>query len=619
MSLVKSCGTCASVYAGDVCPTCAEKATTASAERTVCVELKPGTTIGGFEIVGMLGRGGMGMVYRARQPSLDRTVALKLLMPQRAADTQLQARFEQEAKALARLSDPNIVSVYDAGVAQGTLFVAMEYVEGRDLRRVMKERPIPPDETVKIVRQVCSALDYAHGKGVVHRDIKPENLLIDDRGRVRIVDFGLAHLARGGVEQLRLTQSTSAMGTMHYVAPEQLDRPLEVDGRADVYSTGVVLYELLTGQLPMGRFDPPSKRAGVDARLDAIVMCALEQDPAKRYASAKAFGEALDGLATAAPPKETPPAPPPAPEPAESGAPVALIVAVVLLVGVVIAIAAWPRKEPGPSTGGAPPPATTSAKPPDTDALLESVRLTEEQGPGACYSQAHADLPHNPLWAKAPEEIVELVGYLRFIGVEGLSRADIAAGYVAAFTQGTMVALKSSAAERIEKQFLTLRFAASRWTHRQGEFLVLVLTGEDSREPFVEFVALLQKKLGLPVTAPDLPMERIAFDDTEAPHPWTTVRSVISREREGVQKLGGADAVAFHLCEYAREQDVMRIAIGEFASPERAAAFAEAAGKLDERPTVVRAGVHVGVVRGSGDPKAFEYVLEKLKGRLGAR
>ena len=616
MSLVKSCATCAAVYAGDVCPTCAEKATAASAERTVCVELKPGTTIGGFEIVGMLGRGGMGMVYRARQPSLDRTVALKLLMPQRAGDTQLQARFEQEAKALARLSDPNIVPVFDAGVAQGTLFVAMEYVEGRDLRRVMKERPIPPDEAVKIVRQVCSALDYAHGRGVVHRDIKPENLLIDDRGRVRIVDFGLAHLARGGVEQLRLTQSTSAMGTMHYVAPEQLDRPLEVDGRADVYSTGVVLYELLTGQLPMGRFEAPSKRApAVDPRLDAIVLCALEQDPAKRYPSATAFGEALDALAkpAAAPPKETPPAP----EPAESGAPVALIVAVVLLVGVLIAIAAWPRGEPGPTAG--PPPPATAEKPPDTDALFERIRLSEEEGPGGSYSQTHSELQHNPLWARAPEEVAELVRYLQWINLEGASRADVMSGYVAAFGQGTLVAVRSPVAERIEKQFLKPRLDYSRWTHRQGEFLVMVLTGEDNRAAFVEFVLLLQRKLGLPAATPDLPMERVAYDDKDAPHLWTPARSVIARERADVEKLGGADAVAFHVCEYASGQDIMIIAIGEFASPERAAAFAESAAKLDGRPTVVHVGPHVGVVRGNGDPKAFEYVLEKLRGRLGAK
>ncbi len=236
-----------------------------------------------LEIRGLLGAGGMGAVYQARQPALDRRVALKIL-PQNGPDgASFEERFNREARALARLNHPNIVAVHEFGRAGGWHYFIMEFVDGANLRQLEQAGRVSAREALQIIPQICDALQYAHDEGVVHRDIKPENVLVDRKGRVKIADFGLARILEADAEASRLTAEGQIMGTPHYMAPEQVARPLAVDHRADIYSLGVVFYEMLTGDLPIGKFAPPSRKVQVDVRLDDIVLRALENDPARRY------------------------------------------------------------------------------------------------------------------------------------------------------------------------------------------------------------------------------------------------------------------------------------------------------------------------------------------------
>jgi tRNA A-37 threonylcarbamoyl transferase component Bud32 len=242
-----------------------------------------------LEIIELLGQGGMGAVYKARQQRLDRLVALKILPPQASLDPSFAERFAREARALARLSHPQIVAMYDFGDVNGMYYFLMEYVDGADLRQMIRSQSLAPEQALAIVPQICDALQYAHDEGVVHRDIKPENVLVDRRGRVKIADFGLAKLLGGPAADITLTRTQQIMGTPNYMAPEQIEHPQQVDHRADIYSLGVVFYEMLTGELPMGRFDPPSEKVAVDVRLDEVVLRALEKEPQRRYQHASDF------------------------------------------------------------------------------------------------------------------------------------------------------------------------------------------------------------------------------------------------------------------------------------------------------------------------------------------
>jgi tRNA A-37 threonylcarbamoyl transferase component Bud32 len=237
-----------------------------------------------LEILGLLGQGGMGAVYKARQKQLDRLVALKILPPQVAQTEAFAERFTREARSLAKLSHPRIVSVYDFGHTEdGLYYFIMEFIDGTDLRQVIQAGELSAAEALAIVPQVCEALQFAHEEGIVHRDIKPENILLDKKGRVKIADFGLAKLLDRPATVYTLTQAGQRMGTPHYMAPEQIEHPGQVDHRADIYSLGVVFYEMLTGELPLGRFAPPSQKVQVDVRLDKVVLHSLEKEPERRY------------------------------------------------------------------------------------------------------------------------------------------------------------------------------------------------------------------------------------------------------------------------------------------------------------------------------------------------
>ncbi|MGH7992085.1 MAG: protein kinase domain-containing protein [Limisphaerales bacterium] len=256
-----------------------------------------------LEILGLIGKGGMGAVYKARQPMLDRIIALKVLPPAVAGDPGFAERFNREARALARLNHPNIVTVYDFGKAGDLHYLLMEFVDGTNLRQVEQAGRLSADQALTIVPKICEALQYAHDQGVVHRDIKPENILLDKSGRVKIADFGIAKMVGLGETDISLTGAKDVVGTPHYMAPEQIEKPQTVDHRADIYSLGVVFYEMLTGELPLGKFAAPSTKVHVDVRLDEVVLHTLEKEPSRRYQHAsqvKSDVETITGAAGSA-------------------------------------------------------------------------------------------------------------------------------------------------------------------------------------------------------------------------------------------------------------------------------------------------------------------------------
>jgi serine/threonine protein kinase len=270
-----------------------------------------------LEILELLGQGGMGAVYKARQTKLDRVVALKILPPEVGQDPAFAQRFEREARALGRLSHPAIVAIHDFGQAGGLYYLVMEFVDGSNLRQLIESGKLAPQEALAIVPQICEALQYAHDEGVVHRDIKPENILLDKKGRVKIGDFGLAKMLDRPPGSFTLTDTHQVMGTPHYMAPEQIQGSRTVDHRADIYSLGVVIYEMLTGELPLGRFEPPSRKVQVDVRLDEVVLRALERSPERGYQHAseiKTEVEAISSLGRQGQARPQPPAISPADE-----------------------------------------------------------------------------------------------------------------------------------------------------------------------------------------------------------------------------------------------------------------------------------------------------------------
>src|SRR5512135_330347 len=262
--------------------------------------------LGRYEIVGELGQGAMGVVYKATDPLIDRIVAIKTITLSLAQEEreEYEARFYQEAKAAGRLSHPNIVTIFDVGRTGDIAYIAMEFLQGRELRDILNDKKLlPVDQVVDIVAQVALGLDYAHEHGVVHRDIKPSNIMVGRDGHVKITDFGIARMASAGVR----TQTGMVLGSPKYMSPEQVMGKL-TDQRSDVFSLGVMLYEMLTGQPPfMGENvnaimyqtlnaipQPPSTlNAGVPEMLNFIVAKALAKDLDHRYQTARDFANDL--------------------------------------------------------------------------------------------------------------------------------------------------------------------------------------------------------------------------------------------------------------------------------------------------------------------------------------
>lgn len=281
---------------------------------------------GRYEILRELGRGSMGVVYEAHDPQIDRIVALKVLRQDRHASDAFVRRFLKEARAIGRLSHPNIVTVHDVGEDQGTIYIAMEFLEGRPLHQVIEEKSFDVEEVLNLGIQIAETLDYAHSKGVVHRDIKPSNILVQPKGRIKITDFGIAHIEDPSATLQ--TQDGEILGTPAYMSPEQvLGKP--VDGRSDLFSLGVILYELSTGTRPFGRQgktlatlfneitntsppEPVELNKALDPGLSKVIMKCLAKDPAQRYPTGEALAEALRdcrGTETVVVPVQTVPPP----------------------------------------------------------------------------------------------------------------------------------------------------------------------------------------------------------------------------------------------------------------------------------------------------------------------
>jgi serine/threonine protein kinase/tetratricopeptide (TPR) repeat protein len=280
--------------------------------------LNAGHFLGGrYEILQVLGQGGMGVVYRARDREVDREVALKVIRPDLAERSDLAQRFKQELILARQITHKNVIRIYDLGEAEGTKFISMEYIDGKDLRSIVAERgKLPPEEAAAIIEQVCRGLDAAHAEGVVHRDLKPQNVMLDKHGRVAVMDFGLAHSS----ETSGLTQLGALLGTPKYMSPEQA-KGEEVDSRSDLFSLGIIFYELLTGKSPYEAttsFGTLLKRTQEHARppieldhsipefMNDIVVRCLEIDPQRRYASAQEILRDLEarhgsGIGVAAP------------------------------------------------------------------------------------------------------------------------------------------------------------------------------------------------------------------------------------------------------------------------------------------------------------------------------
>jgi beta-lactam-binding protein with PASTA domain/tRNA A-37 threonylcarbamoyl transferase component Bud32 len=267
-----------------------------------------GNVLGGrYRLVELLGQGGMATIYRARDNELERDVAVKLLRPEYERDPDFGTRFRQEARAAGSLNHPNIVSVYDYGNDQAGAYIVMELIDGEDLASVIRRTgAVPPRQAARLAADVASALAAAHGRGIIHRDVKPANVLVSRDGRVKVTDFGIAR----AVADAQLTMPGLTMGSVHYFSPEQA-RGEPTTAASDVYSLGIVLYELLTGRRPWGGDSaaaiamarlsgaaplPSAVRAGIPPALDAIVRRAMSRDPAQRYQSAGEMREALDAF-----------------------------------------------------------------------------------------------------------------------------------------------------------------------------------------------------------------------------------------------------------------------------------------------------------------------------------
>lgn len=253
-------------------------------------------------ITAFIARGGMGAVYKGVQHALNRTVAIKILPLDAVAEggPNFAKRFKHEAQAMARLSHPAIVTVFEAGETEdGLLYFVMEHIEGTDLAHILQtEGRLEPARVIPIITTVCEALAFAHEEGVIHRDIKPSNVMIDKRGRVKVADFGLAKTLN--TEKSPLTNTAMQMGTADFIAPEAMTPGMEVDQRADIYAVGVMLYQLLTGHLPRGKFDLPSTiDPQLNVRFDEIVNRALQSDRQKRYSSAMEMKVAVEGASPA--------------------------------------------------------------------------------------------------------------------------------------------------------------------------------------------------------------------------------------------------------------------------------------------------------------------------------
>jgi serine/threonine-protein kinase len=362
-------------------------------------ELRIGSPVLGYQVEALVGRGGMGVVYRVFDPALHRHVALKLIAPELALDEAFRERFLQESRAVAALEHPNVVPVYSAGQLEDTLYLAMRYVEGSDLRQLLADGPLPPERAIGICAQVAAALDAAHERGLVHRDVKPSNILVGDGDHVYLGDFGLSR----GLEASGPAPGPS-LGTIAYVAPEQI-RGDPVDGRADVYSLACVLYECLTGNPPFtGGSDVFVLFAHLEVQpptlpeLESVLTAGLAKDPDDRYPTCAAMVEEARRSLRLAPQRRLWPV-------------IGLVAAVVVAIAVGIALAAH---RPG-----------AAAAAPDSGGRLAAIDARS----GSIYHVPHPLGDHPDGVAAGREQVwVTTSGAAGLSGDAGLWKVDVATG-----------------------------------------------------------------------------------------------------------------------------------------------------------------------------------------------
>ena len=325
-----------------------------------------GAKLGPYEIQSQIGAGGMGEVYRARDSRLGREVAVKILPESFATDAERLRRFEQESQAVAALNHPNILAIYDVGTRDGSPYLVSELLEGESLRAVLEKGPIPQRKAIEYAVQIANGLAAAHDKGIVHRDLKPDNLYVCRDGRVKILDFGLAKMSAKetpGVDGATMTQHTAAgivMGTVSYMAPEQV-RGGQVDARTDMFSFGVVLYEMLSGKRAFQRDSSPETMTAIlkedvpeltDTKLpvapalEKIVRRCLEKSPEQRFQSAKDLAFALEAVSQISGPKTGAQAPIVAPPPEKKRSNIAIYAAGLVLAAAMLGLGLVARPRP---------------------------------------------------------------------------------------------------------------------------------------------------------------------------------------------------------------------------------------------------------------------------------
>ncbi len=390
--------------------------------------ISPGENVGPYRIVEQLGSGGMATVYKGYQPSLDRYVAIKVMHPMFKGNPQFFERFKREARIVAKLEHPNIIPIHDFNEHKGEPYLVMRYVEGDTLKPHMEGQPMPPDEVLRVIRPVCSALNYAHNQGVLHRDIKPSNIMVTTDGSIFVTDFGLARMVEAGESTL---SQDMMVGTPQYISPEQAQGVKDLDGRTDIYSLGVVLYEMLTGRVPFSAdtpfatvhdhiytpLPPPSSvNPNINPDVERMLLKALAKAPEDRYATAKNLLEAAETALevqmsqsptvahTPAPVAVPSPAPPPAPEEKTTlssrkssstpwwvwagGAGLAILIVAVILIGVLLLRRSRqapppPPNQPAPAQmndGNQPPPLENQPGQPDEMQPPPGIDLDSPEG-----------------------------------------------------------------------------------------------------------------------------------------------------------------------------------------------------------------------------------------------
>ncbi|TET95242.1 MAG: serine/threonine protein kinase, partial [Candidatus Zixiibacteriota bacterium] len=256
------------------------------------VEEKSSVKFGEYLLTGKIGKGGVAEIYKGRQESLDRDVAIKILLPKLSCDPDIVRRFERESLVIAKLNHPNIVHVIDRGAVGGRCYFVMEYIDGASMREVINSESIPLKRKLEMIVEVCKALDYAHKNGVIHRDIKPANILIDRQGNARVADFGIAQIV--SAPEGEMTALDIVMGTLSYMSPEQKVSATNVDQTTDIYAVGIILYEILVRKKPFGHFKTPSEiDPRINPKFDEIVLKCMAQESKDRYQTAVQLKDAI--------------------------------------------------------------------------------------------------------------------------------------------------------------------------------------------------------------------------------------------------------------------------------------------------------------------------------------